>query len=123
MGLEKVESFLKADWKCPCNSQRMRSLWVMFNAYAREHLKGQEMIRVKGTASEQLGLYVLMRYFCFAVVVPLARRNHVDLTSEIKAYEAWCEVIDYIMLLKRGTLARQRLGSCCHDWRTQSTRR
>jgi hypothetical protein len=57
---------------------------------------------VKGTASEQLGLYILTRHFSFTVIVAIAVRDGVDLTSELDAFRAWCDVMDKILLLKQG---------------------
>ena len=100
--LGKLELFLKADWKFPGYiKNKMSVLWKMFSSTAREH-QGQDRVRTKGTASEQLGLYILTRHFCETVIVAIAESDGVDLTSELDAYRAWCDVMDKIMLLKQG---------------------
>ncbi len=100
-GLERVESFLYSDWQFPKAMRgKMRGIWRMFDARAREHM--DERIKFKYVASELLGLYVLLRHFILAVVVPAAAAMEVDLRAEIGVFLAYCTVIDCIMKLKKG---------------------
>ena len=99
--LDRVEQFLKADWCFPKAVRgKMRGLWRMFDAHARERM--DEKMRFKYTASELLGLYVLLRHFVLAIVVPAAASRGVDLGPEIAVFLAYCRVIDTIMMLKKG---------------------
>ena len=104
--LDKLELFLKAAWQFPDISKNKGvNLWKMFSSNARDHLVTQARIRVKGAASEQMSLYILTRHFCFTVIAAIAEREGVDLTSEFGAFQAWCDVMDKIILLKHGHAA------------------
>ena len=76
----------------------------MFESHARERMRGA--LRFKYSASELLGLYVVLRHFLLAVLVPVAAARGVDVDAQISVFMAWCSVIDLIMALKQGFALR-----------------
>ena len=95
--LDRLERFLKAAWQFPREAgKKMRGVWRIFNSFSCA--KMDERIKFKSTASELLGMYVLLRHWIFAVVA----LQPVDLSNEIAAFAACCKVIDLIMQLKKG---------------------
>ena len=101
LDLESLEKFLRGDWLFPkARRSKMGQIWRMFDAHARARM--DERQKFKYNASELLGLYVLLRHFMLAVVVPVATARGADLDAEISVFLAWCTVIDIIMALKQG---------------------
>ena len=97
-GTDRLERFLRADWDFPkATARKMRNIWHIFDRYARDHMDNR--IKFKSTASELLGMYVLLRHWVLTVVSIHAA---VDLADEIAAFTAQCRVIDLIMTLKKG---------------------
>ena len=59
----------------------MRNMLHIFDSYARDHMDNR--IKFKSTASELLGMYVLLRHWVLTVVSIHAA---VDLAAEIAAF-------------------------------------
>ena len=96
-GTDRLERFLCADWDFPkATARKMRNIWHIFDSYARSHMDNR--IKFKSTASELLGMYVLLRHWVLTVVCI----QPVDFAGEIDAFRAQCRVIDLIMTLKKG---------------------
>ncbi len=94
---DRLERFLRADWDFPkVTANKMRNVWHLFDSYARSHMDNR--IKFKSTASELLGMYVLLRHWVLSVVAV----QPLDLTAEIDAFRAQCRVVDHIMTLKKG---------------------
>ena len=91
-----VEAFLKSTrFKFPRSlANRNNSLHRIFSSYR----SSSEAERLKRSASELLGLYVLLRYFVQTTTPPKPNRD------AKMAFELGCECIDLILLLKRGHL-------------------
>ena len=95
-GYRELEAFVKGDWRfADFLEQRGTALWKLFKSQSNT-----SEYRIKGTASDLLTLYMLLRYFCFCVLLPIADSQGIDMKPEIGAFEAWCNVMDKIMFIK-----------------------
>ena len=66
-------------WHFPqATARKMRNIWHIFDSYARSHMDNR--IKFKATASELLGMYVLLRHWVLTVVCI----QPVDLASQTK---------------------------------------
>jgi len=94
--VDGLVAFLKANWQFPkVHRQKLLNLWRI-----ADHMRGN--FKVKSTASELLGFYVLLRHYVHSVVVPIAARLGVDIAAELAPFHDACKVVNFIMLLKRG---------------------
>ena len=64
-----------------------------------EHRYPDDPERIRGDASELLGLYALMRHF-----IELNFQGHDELTLERRSFDSCCSVVDLILACKTGLL-------------------
>ena len=95
--MEDWNEFLQADWKFPAHYQTKGAvLWRVFDL---EHRYPDDPNRIRGDASELLGLFALMRHF-----IELNFAGIAELASECRSYEACCAVVDLILAAKQGVV-------------------
>ena len=94
------EVSMKSDLRFPQHLMtKGRALWRVFDAW-RNTTDQTEMTKIKGDASELLGLYSLMRHFIEKRFV--GRPG--ELVAERASFDACCKVVDTILLMKRGVI-------------------
>jgi hypothetical protein len=91
-----VESFLKRDsWRFPkATEQKAKQLHRVFSEYRAESSSAAQ--RLKGSASEMLGLYSLLRFFA-ETAIP----SSPAISKNLASFKAVCSVIDLILKAKR----------------------
>ena len=92
----QVKADLKdARWSFPSHFRvKSRQLWRVFESYRQ----AADPNRVRASASELLGVYVLLRY------IVASRLHRVDeLRKHLASFDAACKVLDIILSMKRGT--------------------
>ena len=98
--LTDYEDFMKSDLFFPRHFMtKGRALWRVFDAW-RNPTDQAEITKIKGDASELLGLYSLMRHFIEKRFV--GRPG--ELVAERASFDACCKVVDTILLMKRGVI-------------------
>ena len=98
--LQDYEAFMKSDLRFPKHFMtKGRKLWRVFDAW-RNPTDQEDIIKIKGDASELLGLYALMRHF---IEKRFAGRPG-ELVAERASFDACCKVVDTILLMKRGVI-------------------
>ena len=93
----EIESHLKRDWQFPKASQaKSKSLYKIFSDCRRLAAE-----KVKCSASEMLGLYVLLRDFFESRV-----GNREEVKAQLQSFQACCACVDIILRAKRGAFSR-----------------
>jgi hypothetical protein len=91
---------MKCDFRFPQHFMiKGRSLWRVFDTL-RNSTDQEDITKIKGDASELLGLYALMRNFIEKRFV--GRPG--ELVAERASFDACCTVVDTILLMKRGVI-------------------
>jgi hypothetical protein len=94
--MDTLEGYLKGTFAFPRAAKAKGSqLWHIFDRY---HFGG-DAERLKCMASELLSLYSLLRHF-----VETRIGDRPELVAERASYDAACDIIDVILLAKRGTV-------------------
>ncbi len=93
-GREELEKLLHAELRFPTSwKTRGKLLWRVFS----DQRIGEDKNKVRGDASEMLGLYALVRHF-----VELRFQNSGLLVKERKSLASCCHVVDCILDMKKG---------------------
>ena len=100
--MKDLESYMKHGWVFPVASRaKGKALWQVFDT-----ARCPSGEKLKGSASEMLGLYSLLRHF---VDTRLLAVEGIDLQKA--SFRASCHVIDVIMLAKQGRIPMQQASS------------
>ena len=95
---QDLHAFLCLGWKGPHNwDTRTRPASALFDARAR--VQNREHDGIKCSASECLGMYVLVRHYVECVMP-----NHVGLDAHKTCFLLLCRAVDLFMRVKRGLL-------------------
>lgn len=94
-----LEMYLKGDWCFPQASRaKSRTLWQLFDS-----ARASSQEKVKGSASEMLGLYSLLRHF-----VETRLQGVHGIVSQKASFQAACRIVDVILLAKQGRVPLKR---------------
>ena len=92
------EAFLKSDFKFPgWMTTKGSRLWRIFDSHRNDD-DDRDGFKLKGDASEMMGLYILLRHF-----IELTFEGRPDeLVDEISSFQACCAFVDKITDMKKG---------------------
>ena len=96
LNMSVVMDFMKGRFQFPrCTAVKSRNVWRLFDDY---HFGG-DAEKLKGQASELLGVYSLLRHF-----VEVRIGDRAEIAVERTSFDAACQMIDLILLAKRGCM-------------------
>jgi len=99
LSYEQLHQFVNSDWTWPRN-QAVHKISDVFSASAAKH--AAEGFR--GSASQLLMLFPLLRYFVSQVLLPTGKLN-----AACQSFCQLCQMMDEFMLVKQGRAARDRV--------------
>jgi len=98
VSMADYEAFMKSDLRFPKHYYTKGAhLWRVFDEH-RNKPNSEEPVKIKGDASELLGLYALMRHF---VELRFQDLPH-ELDAQRASFIACCDVVDVILEMKNG---------------------